>query len=124
MTPRVSPPKLNLQTFKMSFVSYPGLYQRDLYVMKTVVSRGVPVAAVIGGGYSRDIDELAIRHSIVHRAATQVQELLVGCPLRIVNFNNVSEYCFHVLHISGLEGVWDVNPSCPESRGLQSRPGT
>ncbi|XP_029923155.1 uncharacterized protein hdac12 [Myripristis murdjan] len=49
-----------------------GLYQRDLYVMKSVVTRGVPVATVIGGGYSRDIDKLAIRHSIVHRAATQV----------------------------------------------------
>ncbi|XP_053176451.1 uncharacterized protein SYNPCC7002_A1628 [Scomber japonicus] len=49
-----------------------GLYQRDLYVLKTVVSKGVPVAAVIGGGYSRDIDKLALRHSIVHRAATQV----------------------------------------------------
>ncbi|XP_037632238.1 uncharacterized protein SYNPCC7002_A1628 [Sebastes umbrosus] len=49
-----------------------GLYQRDLYVMKTVVSRGIPVATVIGGGYSRDIDKLALRHSIVHRAATQV----------------------------------------------------
>ncbi|KAM9359391.1 uncharacterized protein ABDE67_002509 [Symphorus nematophorus] len=49
-----------------------GLYQRDLYVMKTVVSRGVPVATVIGGGYSKDIDKLALRHSIVHRAATQV----------------------------------------------------
>lgn len=49
-----------------------GLYKRDLYVMKTMVSRGVPVAAVIGGGYSRDIDKLALRHSIVHRAATQV----------------------------------------------------
>ncbi|XP_020490531.2 uncharacterized protein SYNPCC7002_A1628 [Labrus bergylta] len=49
-----------------------GLYQRDLYVLKTVVSRGIPVAAVIGGGYSRDIDILAARHSIVHRAATQV----------------------------------------------------
>ncbi|XP_072248249.1 uncharacterized protein SYNPCC7002_A1628 isoform X2 [Leuresthes tenuis] len=49
-----------------------GLYQRDLYVMKTVVGRGIPVATVIGGGYSRDIDKLALRHSIVHRAATQV----------------------------------------------------
>ncbi|KAM9732625.1 uncharacterized protein ACNS7B_014988 [Menidia menidia] len=49
-----------------------GLYLRDLYVMKTVVGRGVPVATVIGGGYSRDIDKLALRHSIVHRAATQV----------------------------------------------------
>ncbi|XP_069563402.1 uncharacterized protein SYNPCC7002_A1628 isoform X1 [Brachyistius frenatus] len=51
-----------------------GLYKRDLYVMKTVVSKGIPVAVVIGGGYSRDIDKLALRHSIVHRAATQVKE--------------------------------------------------
>ncbi|KAM8854339.1 uncharacterized protein ACB058_010524 isoform 1-T1 [Synchiropus picturatus] len=50
-----------------------GLYQRDLYVMRTVVSRGVPLASVIGGGYSRDIDRLALRHSIVHRAASQVR---------------------------------------------------
>ncbi|KAM6933334.1 uncharacterized protein FYW49_001712 [Xenentodon cancila] len=49
-----------------------GLYLRDLYVMKAAVRRGVPVATVIGGGYSRDIDKLAVRHSIVHRAATQV----------------------------------------------------
>ncbi|KAJ8404714.1 hypothetical protein AAFF_G00335770 [Aldrovandia affinis] len=49
-----------------------GLYQRDLYVIDAVVKRGIPVATVVGGGYSRDIDSLAIRHSIVHRAATQV----------------------------------------------------
>ncbi|XP_036393722.1 uncharacterized protein SYNPCC7002_A1628 [Megalops cyprinoides] len=49
-----------------------GLYQRDLYVIDTVVKRGIPVATVIGGGYSRDIDRLALRHSIVHRAATKV----------------------------------------------------
>lgn len=57
----------------MKMFSTPGLYQRDLYVLKTVVSRGVPVATVIGGGYSRDIDKLAVRHSIVHRAAAQVR---------------------------------------------------
>lgn len=51
-----------------------GLYRRDVYVMETAASRGVPVAAVIGGGYSRDIDKLALRHSIVHRAATQVED--------------------------------------------------
>lgn len=57
------------------FVSPSGLYHRDLYVMKTALSRGVPVATVIGGGYSTDLDKLAVRHSIVHRAATQVQEV-------------------------------------------------
>ncbi|XP_067102587.1 uncharacterized protein SYNPCC7002_A1628 [Osmerus mordax] len=49
-----------------------GLYQRDLYVMKTAVSKAIPVATVIGGGYSRDLAKLALRHSLVHRAATQI----------------------------------------------------
>lgn len=49
-----------------------GLYQRDLYVLQTVIKKGIPVATVIGGGYSRDIDRLARRHSIIHRAASKV----------------------------------------------------
>ncbi|XP_073779979.1 uncharacterized protein SYNPCC7002_A1628 isoform X2 [Danio rerio] len=49
-----------------------GLYRRDLYVLHTVVKSGIPVATVIGGGYSRDIDRLARRHSIIHRAALKV----------------------------------------------------
>lgn len=54
----------------------PGLYQRDLYVMKIAVEKGIPVATVVGGGYSRDIDKLALRHSIVHRAATKVRSMV------------------------------------------------
>lgn len=34
--------------------------------------RGVPVASVIGGGYSSDLQQLSIRHTIVHRAAVKV----------------------------------------------------
>jgi acetoin utilization deacetylase AcuC-like enzyme len=49
-----------------------GLYRRDRYVLATCLAAGVPVACVIGGGYSRDIDALARRHSLVHRAATEV----------------------------------------------------
>lgn len=49
-----------------------GLYRRDLYVLEKCVGWGVPVACVIGGGYSKDIDALARRHSLVHRAATEV----------------------------------------------------
>nr|XP_023681902.1 uncharacterized protein LOC111851326 [Paramormyrops kingsleyae] len=49
-----------------------GLYQRDLFVIDTTVSRGIPVAAVIGGGYCNDTDRLALRHSILHRVAAQV----------------------------------------------------
>lgn len=49
-----------------------GLFQRDVYVIKSAIERGIPTATVIGGGYSRDIDKLGLRHSIVHRAATKV----------------------------------------------------
>ena len=50
-----------------------GLFDRDHWVMDHVVSRGYPCAAVIGGGYSKDIDQLALRHTILHRAATKVR---------------------------------------------------
>jgi acetoin utilization deacetylase AcuC-like enzyme len=49
-----------------------GLYQRDSYVLENCVSRGIPVACVIGGGYDTDIDRLAQRHSLVHQAATEI----------------------------------------------------
>ncbi|XP_046325811.2 uncharacterized protein SYNPCC7002_A1628-like isoform X1 [Haliotis rufescens] len=49
-----------------------GLYDRDHYVLQHLASRGIPCATVIGGGYSNDLDELSLRHTIVHRAATQV----------------------------------------------------
>lgn len=46
-----------------------GLHQRDAYVIETVRAAGVPLAGVLGGGYSTDIDELADRHLSLHRAA-------------------------------------------------------
>ena len=49
-----------------------GLFLRDQYVMDLCMTRGVPVAAVIGGGYDKDRMKLAYRHSIVHRAARAV----------------------------------------------------
>jgi acetoin utilization deacetylase AcuC-like enzyme len=49
-----------------------GLYRRDYYVLSTCLAGRTPVACVIGGGYSSDIDALAQRHSLVHRAATEV----------------------------------------------------
>lgn len=49
-----------------------GLYRRDKYVLTTCLTWGAPVACVIGGGYSSDIDVLARRHSLVHRAAVEV----------------------------------------------------
>lgn len=46
-----------------------GLVERDKRVIGSCRDRGIPVACVIGGGYSRDIDALAARHAIVHRTA-------------------------------------------------------
>lgn len=47
-----------------------GLSRRDTYVLGECRRRGIPVAAVIGGGYSKDIDQLARRHTLLHRAAS------------------------------------------------------
>ncbi|MDR5898671.1 histone deacetylase [Halomonas vilamensis] len=49
-----------------------GLYQRDGYVLSACVAREIPVAAVIGGGYDRDIAALAARHALLHRAGADV----------------------------------------------------
>jgi acetoin utilization deacetylase AcuC-like enzyme len=49
-----------------------GLSARDSYVLRTCLAKGIPVACVVGGGYDRDIDRLARRHCIMHRAADAV----------------------------------------------------
>lgn len=49
-----------------------GLFRREMQVLSTCVSQGYPVACVIGGGYADDLDALVYRHSLVHRAASQV----------------------------------------------------
>lgn len=46
--------------------------KRDRYVLELVLKNGIPCAAVIGGGYDKILDELARRHTIIHRAATHV----------------------------------------------------
>lgn len=53
-----------------------GLYQRDCRVIDRCLANGFPVATVIGGGYDKDITALARRHSIVHRAATDLVKQL------------------------------------------------
>lgn len=47
-------------------VSEAGMRRRDRYVLERCVSAGIPVAAVVGGGYDKDVDALARRHAIVH----------------------------------------------------------
>ncbi len=49
-----------------------GIYRREMQVLSTCVAAGYPVACVIGGGYGDDFDALIYRHSLLHRAATEV----------------------------------------------------
>jgi len=50
-------------------ISWEGLRQRDDFVLDACLSRHIPVACVIGGGYDRDASHLARRHAVVHHAA-------------------------------------------------------
>lgn len=49
-----------------------GLFRREMQVLSTCVAFGYPVACVIGGGYADDLDALVYRHSLVHRAASDI----------------------------------------------------
>jgi acetoin utilization deacetylase AcuC-like enzyme len=49
-----------------------GIFRREMQVLTTCVGAGYPVACVIGGGYADDIQSLVWRHSLLHRAASQV----------------------------------------------------
>ena len=49
-----------------------GLFRREMQVLSTCLAGGYPVACVIGGGYSDDVNGLIYRHSLLHRAASQL----------------------------------------------------
>ena len=49
-----------------------GIRRRDRWVLDRCVSAGIPCVGVIGGGYCKDVDELARRHAIVHEEAAYV----------------------------------------------------
>ncbi len=53
-------------------VSENGIRQRDRFVLERCVQADIPVAAVIGGGYDRDVTALAKRHAIVHEECAYV----------------------------------------------------
>ncbi|MEM6713076.1 MAG: histone deacetylase [Pseudomonadota bacterium] len=44
-----------------------GLKDRDRFVIEAARSRRLPLAAVIGGGYGEDHDEVGVRHAAVHK---------------------------------------------------------
>ena len=53
-------------------VSTAGVFQRDQFVFERCRALQIPVAAVIGGGYQRDISKLTAVHSQLFRAACAV----------------------------------------------------
>jgi acetoin utilization deacetylase AcuC-like enzyme len=50
-------------------ISTTGVYQRDCLVFDTCKRKGLPIAAVIGGGYQRNIEALVNVHLQLYRAA-------------------------------------------------------
>ena len=48
-----------------------GLARREAFVLGSCLERDIPVTGVIGGGYDADIDRLAHRHALLHRAARE-----------------------------------------------------
>lgn len=48
-----------------------GLRERDRFVIGAARDRNIPIACVVGGGYSNDIEALAQRHAGVYRVAAE-----------------------------------------------------
>ncbi len=48
-----------------------GLRERERVVIGTMRERLVPVACVVGGGYSQDVEALALRHAGLYRVAAE-----------------------------------------------------
>ena len=49
-----------------------GIFRREMQVLSTCIAERYPVACVIGGGYADDLSSLVYRHSLLHRAASQI----------------------------------------------------
>lgn len=52
-----------------------GILARDTYIIDTCVTLNIPTACVIGGGYDRQEEKVAWRHSLLHQAASQVWQV-------------------------------------------------
>jgi acetoin utilization deacetylase AcuC-like enzyme len=55
-----------------------GLRQRDTYVVRETCQRGIPMVAVIGGGYSHDVEALARRHAIIFEVMARWAEASIA----------------------------------------------
>ncbi|OHV08387.1 histone deacetylase [Kushneria phosphatilytica] len=53
-------------------LSHAGVTRRDRFVLKQCLMADIPVAAVIGGGYDRDLAALADRHARLHCVAREL----------------------------------------------------
>jgi acetoin utilization deacetylase AcuC-like enzyme len=53
-------------------VTEEGIRRRDRWILDRCLGAGIPVAAVVGGGYDKDVDALARRHAIVHEESAYV----------------------------------------------------
>ena len=53
-------------------ISDNGIYKRDKFVIESCLQREIPIACVIGGGYDKNDDVLAQRHSILHWTALEM----------------------------------------------------
>jgi len=51
-------------------ISWQGIHDRDSLVLEMCLQRHIPIATVIGGGYDKDHNRLAVRHGIVVRPMT------------------------------------------------------
>ncbi|CAE7727060.1 unnamed protein product, partial [Symbiodinium sp. CCMP2456] len=61
-------------------ISWDGLRKREDLVINACLSKRIPIACVIGGGYDRDPRHLAHRHGAVHRVAHEAWRLSVRLP--------------------------------------------
>ncbi len=48
-----------------------GIMRRERYVLETCLRQGIPVAGLLGGGYTPDPERLAHLHTILHRTAAE-----------------------------------------------------
>ena len=53
-------------------ISENGIRRRDRFVLDRCAQAEIPVAAVVGGGYDKNVDALARRHAIVHEECAYV----------------------------------------------------
>ena len=66
-----NPPMLTNRLGKLCLTDT-GLFRREMQVLSTCVAYGTAIACVIGGGYADDLQALVYRHSLLHRAASDV----------------------------------------------------